>query len=202
MILRSVFAASLLALSTASAQDAATRSTTRGFHVGAALNGSSIELSDDELGGERESGGGLSLTAGYGFTPQFGLLLTVSGANISPEDGDDYALGQADIAARFSFANPARAFVPYLEVGFTGLSAQQDDTELGDVELSGSGFTGAAGLNYFFNPKLALDVNLRFTAGEFNTLKIGDESVSDEDGVELTTGRFNVGISWFPGGGR
>jgi opacity protein-like surface antigen len=203
MIFRSVFAASLLALATASTASAqGARSTTRGFHIGAGLNGSSIEISDSDFEDtERESGAGISLAAGYNFTPQFGLLLSVAGANISSEDGD-YALGQADIAARFSFANPARAFVPYLELGYTGLSAQQDDTELGDVELSGSGFTGAAGLNYFFSPRLALDANIRFTAGEFNTVKIGDQSVSDEDGVEVNTGRFNVGLSWFPGGGR
>lgn len=207
MPVRPILAASLLALATAttvSAQDAATRSTTRGFHLGAALNGSSIQLSDDDLEDldvERESGSGLSLSAGYNFTPQFGLVFNVGGANMSSDDGD-YALGQADFGARFSFANPARALVPYLEIAYTGLSAQQDDTEVGDVELAGNGVTGAVGLNYFFNPKLALDVNFRYTTGEFNTLKIGEESVTNEDGVGVNTGRFNVGVSWFPRGGR
>lgn len=42
---------------------------------------------------------------------------------------------------------------------------------------------GAAGFNYFFGPKLALDLNLRYTVGEFNAVKIGGESVSSDDGV-------------------
>lgn len=200
MNVRTLFALSLLAV-TASTASAQARSTTQGFHLGAGLNGSSIKIDSDFGGGETESGAGINFGLGYNFTPQFGILLSAAGANISGEDGDDYTLGQADLAGRFSFANPARAFVPYVEVGYTGISAQ-DQFEGVDVELSGTGFTGALGLNYFFNPKLALDVNARYTKGEFNTIKIDGESASDDDGLELSTGRFNIGVSWFPGGGR
>lgn len=200
MFVRTLVAASLLALTTASAAAAQARSTTQGFHLGLALNGSSIQITDDQAEGdiEAESGSGINLTAGYGFTPQFGILLSVAGARM---DDAGYGLGQADIAGRFSFANPSRAFVPYLEFGFAGLSLQ-DDLEGEDLEFQGTGFTGAAGLKYFFSPKLALDLNLRYTAGEFDTFKLGGESVSNDDGVEVSTARFNIGVSWFPGGGR
>lgn len=203
MFARTLVAASLLALTTASAAAAQARSSTQGLHLGLALNGSSIQLTDDEVDSdlEAESGSGINLTAGYGFTPQFGILLSVAGASMN-DAADGYVLGQADVAGRFSFANPSRAFVPYLELGYAGLSLQ-DETDIGEnLELQGAGFTGAAGLNYFFSPKLALDLNLRYTMGEFDTVKLGGDSVSTDDGVELSTARFNIGVSWFPGGAR
>ena len=200
---RSTFVASLVALATASGIASAQtttepRSTTRGLHIGAALNGSSLELTDAEAADVGpESGSGFSLTAGYGFTPQIGLLLTVTGASMK---SGEYALGHADVAGRFSFANPDRAFVPYLELGFAGLGLVLDDAD--QTSFSGSGFTGAAGLNFFLNPNLALDVNFRFTTGEFTSFTSGGETVTSDDGAGANTGRFNVGVSWFPGGGR
>ncbi len=206
MTVRSMFAISLFALA-AGATDvsAQARSTTRGFHLGAGLNGSSVkvDLEDEETGieADRESGPGISLTVGYNFTPQFGLLINVAGASIDSDEGGNYGLGHADLAGRFSFANPASQLVPYVELGVSSISlVDEEDGE--DVQVSGTGFTGAAGLNYFFSPKLALDANIRFTTGELDTLKIGGESVTTEDGLDTTTGRINIGISWFPGGGR
>jgi opacity protein-like surface antigen len=206
MTVRSVFAISLFALAAGAADlSAQARSTTRGFHLGAGLNGSSIkaDVEDEETGleADRESGAGISLTAGYNFTPQFGLLITFSGASIDSDEGGSYGLGHGDLAGRFSFANPASPLVPYLELGVTSV-ALVEEVEDEDVQISGTGITGAVGINYFFSPKLALDANLRFTSGELDTLKIGGESVTTEDGIDVTTGRINIGISWFPGGGR
>ena len=206
MTVRSVFAISLFALAAGAADvSAQARSTTRGFHLGAGLNISSIQadLVDEETGleAERETGAGISLTAGYNFTPQFGLLINFSGASVDSDGGGSYGLGHGDLAGRFSFANPASALVPYLELGVTSV-ALVEEVNGDDVQISGTGFTGAAGLNYFFSPKLALDANVRFTTGELDTLKIGGESVTTDEGVDVTTGRINIGISWFPGGGR
>ena len=201
MKLRSTFVASLIALATtagiANAQTTTTepRSTTTGFHVGAALNGSSLDLTDSDTDIEAEGGSGATITAGYGFTPRIGLLLSLTGASMN---SGEYGLGQVDIAGRYSFANPDRALVPYFELGFSGLALVADDAD--QTEISGSGFTGAAGLNFFFNPNLALDVNFRFTAGEFTRFSSGGETVESDDGIGATTGRFNLGISWFPGG--
>jgi opacity protein-like surface antigen len=207
MTVRSMFAISLFALAAGATDVAAqARSTTAGFHLGVGLNGSSVkvDVEDEETGleSERESGAGISLTAGYNFTPQFGLLINLTGANVSSEGGD-FGLGHADLAGRFSIANPASPLVPYLELGISSIALVDEDEESGDdVTISGTGFTGAAGLNYFFSPKLALDANVRFTMGELDTLKIGGESVTTDEGIDATTARINIGISWFPGGGR
>jgi opacity protein-like surface antigen len=188
MTVRSMFAISLFALA-AGATDvsAQARSTTAGFHLGAALNGSSIkfDLEDEETGleAERESGAGITLTAGYNFTPQFGLLINLTGANLEVEGGS-LGLGHADLAGRFSLANPATALVPYLELGVTSIALVEDEESDEDVTISGTGFTGAAGLNYFFSPKLALDANLRFTMGELDTFKVGGNSLTADEGVD------------------
>jgi hypothetical protein len=166
-----------------------------GFHFGLALNGSAITIDDEDLGeSDNENGGGLALTLGYNFTPKWGALLSLTGAAISSADGD-YTLGHADLAARYSFAAPKRTFVPYLEAGLTGINAVSSDE---DVELRGGGVTGGAGFNYFFNRHVALDLTFRFTWGELNTLKFGNVTISDGDGIGVRTSRFNLGVAIFP----
>ncbi len=168
-----------------------------GLHLGVSLNGSSIQFDDADFGdSERENGGGLSLIAGYNFTKNLGLFLSATGASISPDDGDEYVLAHGDLGGRFSFPGSS-SFVPYLELAFTGLAAE-DDFEGERVELSGTGVTGGAGFNYFFSSKLALDLNFRYTKGEFNTVKVGGQSFSDEDGFGVNTSRFNIGIAIYP----
>ena len=167
----------------------------KGFHIDVALNGSAIMIDDEDLGeSDDENGGGLSLGLGYNFTPKWGAILSFTGAAISSQDGD-YTLGHADLAARYSFAAPTRSFVPYLEAGLSGIAAVASDE---DVELSGGGVTGAAGFNYFFNRRVALDLNFKFTWGELDTIKFGNTTISDGDGIGVRTSRFNVGVAIFP----
>lgn len=193
-----VIALFLAAATPASAQRVADL---KGFHLGAALNGSSIQLDDADLGdSDRESGAGINLYVGYNFTSNIGLFLSGTGASISSEDGDDFILGHGDLGVRLSFPGSS-AFVPYIEAAYTALTAE-DSFEGDKVELSGTGATGAAGFNYFFSQKLALDLNFRYTKGEFNTIKIGGQSISDDDGIGVSSGRFNIGIAWYPMSGR
>lgn len=173
-----------------------TRKPIEGFHLGIALNGSAIRVDDRNVGrGATESGGGLNLDLGYNYASNFGVLFTVAGANISSVYGD-YTLGQADLVARYSFAQPLQSFVPYLELGLTGISAAANS----NVELRGGGGTGAIGFDYFFSRKAALDLNFRFTHGSINTLRVGGTSITTDNGLGVSLSRFNVGIEFFPGG--
>jgi hypothetical protein len=175
---------------------------TKGFYAGAALNGSSIQMDDADFGdSDRDNGGGLTLHLGYNFTKMFGVFLSGTAASLKIDDEEsgeeeDVTLGQGDIGGRVSFVGSS-ALVPYIEVAFTGLNAKFD-FEGEDVELRGSGATGAIGLNWFFNPSVALDVNARYTKGEFNTIKVGGTSITNDDGIGVNTGRLNVGIAWYP----
>lgn len=115
------------------------------------------------------------------------------------EDCPFVTLGHGDLGVRLLLGTSSA--IPYIEAAYTGLNAQ-GDIDGDDVELRGTGFTGAVGLNYFVSQKLALDVAFKYTKGEFNTLKIGGQSFSDDDGVGVSTGRFNIGIAWYPSAGN
>ena len=46
--------------------------------------------------------------------------------------------------------------------------------------------------------RIAFDLNLRYTLGELNTVKFGDITISNGDGIGVRTARFNLGIAVFP----
>lgn len=197
----------------ASGQTAAStpRSSTRGFFAGLALNGSAIKFEGDD--NETESGGGLTLQLGYGFTPKFSMFLEGTGTAINPSDdnAEMYSMGHFDFGARYSFANQARKLVPFLEVALTARALVQEDVTItdpdtgtpttDDLSLSGGGFSFGGGLHYFFNPKLALSTGLKWTTGEFSTVTFGNSSLSGFE-ADAVTSRFNIGLTWFPRGGR
>ena len=177
---------------------------TKGFVLGAAVNGSSVEIDDDELGdavgNDRQSGGGLTLHLGYNFTKSLGIFLSGTAAKIDNDADEDFTLSQGDLGFRYTFAG-ASAFVPYLELGVTGLNAEPDTDEI-DIELRGQGLTGGLGFNYFFSRKVAFDMNLKFTKGEFDTVKFDGGSISTDDGADVTTARINIGVAFYPSSGR
>jgi len=198
--MKAVLIAASVTLISASASAQAV-SNTKGVYFGVAGNWTSVEIDDADIpDSERESGPGATLHLGFNFMPNIGVFLSGTGASIKPNDGGDrVTVGHGDAGLRFSLsASPM--FVPYAEAAYTYLRVTGDD-EGQDIELSGSGFTGAVGFNFFMTSKLALDVNGRYTQGEFNTVKIGGVTISDDDGVGVKTMRLNVGIAFYPGMG-
>ncbi len=167
-----------------------------------ALGGASIY--SDELEEERESGGGLSGQLGWGFTRLFTLLADASGATMGSGD-NKFVLAHFDLLGRFNFTSPRRAWVPFLEGGISARVAGQDNAVVnGDngpqevnLEISGGGFTFGGGVEYYVAPAWALGANLRWTTGEFSTVKFNNVSI---DGFELdaTSTRLNFGGSWHP----
>lgn len=187
-----------LASASASAQAVAN---TKGVYFGVGGNWTSVEIDDADIpDSERESGPGATLHLGFNFMPNIGVFLSGTGASIKPNDGGDrVTVGHGDAGLRFSLsASPM--FVPYAEAAYTYLRVTGDD-EGQDIELSGSGYTGAVGFNFFMTPKLAFDVNGRYTTGDFDTVKVGGVTVSDGDEVGVKTMRLNIGIAFYPGMG-
>jgi len=66
-----------------------------------------------------------------------------------------------------------------------------------DLEISGGGFTFGGGVKYHVAPAWALGASLRWTVGEFSTVKVNNVSV---DGFEIdaTSTRLTVGVTWRP----
>ena len=203
-IVRLVGSLAIVAMTAAVAESQATepKSNTKGLLIGIALNGSSID--SDEFDDDSRSGGGLGLQLGWGFTPRFTLLAGLSAALLD-DDPEDFVLAHFDLLARFNFRSGGHAFVPFLEGGFSGRVAAQDDvdfedngaTETVDLEISGSAFTFGGGAHYYVTPSVAFTASLQVSAGEFSTVKVDDVSI---DGFEIdaTSTRLNLGLTLYP----
>jgi opacity protein-like surface antigen len=187
------------------AQQAATpvRAKTEKLMLSFALGG--VSLSSDEFEDDPESGGGFSAQLGWGFTRRFTLLVDAS-AGVLDSDDEEFVLIHFDLLGRFNFANPQRPLVPFIEGGLTARVAGQDDivivdedggSQEVDLEISGGGFTFGGGLQYHVAPSVSFGASLRFTVGEFSTVKINNVSV---DGFELDANstRLNIGVTWWP----
>jgi hypothetical protein len=192
--------ACMVVASTANAQ-----SHTQGFFLNAHLNGSALRVEDSN---STDSGGGLGFGLGYGFTPAFAAFLNVDAASISgSNDEPDYSLGHAEMGARYTFGQATARWRPSLDASFGLRMATWDDVDFegfgrGDVELTGPSYGIGGGLAYYFSPSLALNMGLRLHFGSFNEIKIDKVAfdLEDEDKINATSTRFNIGVAWYPAG--
>ncbi len=163
----------------------------KGFSLGVGLQRTGSTIDFEEFGGEQsEAGFGLGITAAYGFSNLISVFLTLDGSDL-----DGASLGHADLGARFHFRAQEQLF-PYAQVALSGVSItdEEDDEE---IKFSGGGLTIGGGVHYFFNPKLALDVNLAFTGGQFTTIEVDGDEIDGLDEVDMTTYRVRAGIMYF-----
>jgi hypothetical protein len=199
-----VVAAALLLVASAAAPAQEAKSKTTGLLLGLHLNGTAAQYEDTD---ETESGGGLGFTVGYGFTPNFTLYMTADAGILEFSDwlwSGRYSMGHFDLGVRYMFANAGRTVVPYLDGAVTGRAIASEVEFIlggasyrGDIDITGSGLSAGGGLEIFFSPKLALDMGLKFSVGNFNSFKIEGQSIDLEDAGATTT-RFNLGLSWRP----
>lgn len=181
------------------------RTNTTNLMLGLSLNGSAVRA--DDLNSSTESGAGLAAQIGWGFTKNFALVFDASAARIETVGGD-FDLAHVDIGGRWHFVSGSHGFVPFLEVGYSGRAAMENDvlmsdgagnTFTGDLSIIGSGISFGGGLQYFVGQKWALGGTFKWTAGEFTQVKIDDLTI-DGLGIDATSARFNMGLTWFPMG--
>ncbi|MEW5915372.1 MAG: outer membrane beta-barrel protein [Gemmatimonadota bacterium] len=181
--------------------DAQTGGGAKGFFLGAALNGSTLTINEGDLEDDSESGGGLMIQLGFGFSPQFSIFLEGSAAAMQ-SDGESWVFSHGDLGIRYHFFSPGRKFVPFIDGAFTGWSGLQDDAqfgaETGELEITGSGFTLGGGFLYYFTPRMALNTQLKYTAGEFNKVRFDNVTVEGFD-ADASSARLNIGLTWFLG---
>ncbi|MGQ0767397.1 MAG: outer membrane beta-barrel protein [Gemmatimonadota bacterium] len=181
-------------------------STTRGWSIGANLNGTSLDAENSES----RSGGGLGVRVGYGINRIVTAFLQLDGSAIEiPESvnsqngiSGDWLLSHAEVGARFHFANSLRRWVPYLEVaaGARVVSIEEarvNGQEAGKVNFNGGGITFGGGLSAYISPRVALDVSLKVTGGEFTEVDLGGVALQNLD-IEATSVRFGLGFVWWP----
>ena len=181
------------------------RVNTRGLMLGLALNGSGIRSED--LNSTTESGAGLAGQLGWGFTKNFALLLSASGARIGSVGGN-YDLAQVDLGGRWHFVNSVNGIVPFVEVGYAARAATKKDVLVsdgagtiypGDLTILGGGVSFGGGLEYFVTRRWALGGSFRWTTGQFSSVRV-DNVTMDGFAIDATSGQFNMGFSWYPMG--
>lgn len=177
----------------------AQQSNTAGLNLGLFLNGTAAQVEDSD---ENDTGGGLSLHLGYGFSQSFQLFARASASAIESEgfEDDQFALAHFDVGGRFSFGSTAIALRPYVQAAFSGRAASFDLGSEGQLDVRGSGLSAGGGLEYFVSPSLAIEGGLSFTFGEFNEGRLdeGEWLDLDDAAFEMNTTRVDLGISWHP----
>jgi len=190
-----------------STTDPVARTHTSRLSLGLGVNGTAIKGDGADEG---RSGGGLSFSLGWGFTPKIALVADLAGASMDAGDGERYGLGHGDLTARFSFPRAEHAFVPFVEAGLTGRAAVERDVTIvddqgnpqtGDLSISGTGFTLGGGAQYFLTPSLALGASLKWTTGEFSRATFQNTTVEGYK-TDANSTRFTLGLSWHPMVGR
>ena len=196
---RTTIAATLTALVLSAAPidaQAPAASSTKGFFLGAHLNGSSVTIDESDFE-EESNGGGLGIQLGYGFTPRIALFIDGTAAQLEDEVG----FGHFDLGVRYAFTSPTRRWVPSIEAAFTSRALMKDDAEIEgevvDLEVLGSGLTLGFGLQYYTAPGWAIGAGLKFTGGEFTDVKVDNVTVEGFE-IDATSTRFNIGVTWFP----
>ena len=191
-------ATSFLVAGTASGQESTTRGLTLGFHA----QGSSLTVED----GERNTGGGAGVRAGYGINRRVTLYFQADGGQVEVEGSEDltgtWTMAHVDLGVRFHFANSLRRVVPYLEAALGARAVNVADAvvsgeDAGDVSFSGAAFSVGGGVSFYLKRNLALDIELIATSGEFTQIDVGNISVSGLD-IDASSTRFNVGVAWWP----
>ena len=180
---------------------AAQKSTTRGFNIGAHLQGASLTVEDDDP----SEGGGIGLRVGYGFNRKFMGYLEVDGIQFDVENPDlegEWGMAHVDLGARYSFANSLSRWVPFLDAAIgaravTVEDATSDGEDVGEVTFSGGSLSFGGGVSFYASQKFAIETLVKFTGGTFEQIDVGNVSVNDLD-IEASSFRFKLGVSWWP----
>ena len=185
-----------------SAQGASAQSDNRGLMLNVHVSGSSVGGTTDDA--ELQSGGGLGVGLGYGFTDRTVLYLNLDAASIEYDEGDLVDLDDGrfdvvtlDLGLRINFGSEYQKLRPYLNTALTAV-VMGDEAEGVEVATSGGALTLGGGLQYFFTRNLAFDGALSFTTGSFTTFEFDGQEEDFEEGIGFNHGRLMLGLTWHP----
>jgi hypothetical protein len=196
------------AVGTAVSPVSAQRSTTRGFTVGAHLQGASLDVQNDDANdddGDPSSGGGFGLRVGYGFNRHFTGYIETDAIVFdveNPDFGGYWSMVHFDLGLRYNFANSQRRWVPFVEGALGARAVQVDDAvvngdSVGELNFSGGAGSLGGGISFFPIEKLAIETLVKFTGGTFERVDVGNVSVNGLD-IEASSFRFKIGVAWWP----
>jgi hypothetical protein len=179
----------------------AQRSTTRGWMLGAYVQGGSLTVDGDDPSG----GGGLGIRAGYGVNRHFTPYLEADAIQFDVANtdlGGDWGMTHLDLGVRYSFANSLRRWVPFLETALGVRAVIVNDgtvngTNVGRVTFSGGAFSLGGGVSYYVKQHVAVETLIKFTGGTFENVNVGDVTVGNLD-IKAQSTRLKIGVAWWP----
>ena len=151
-----------------------------------------------------DGGGGVSLKAGYGFSPLFTLYAGYSIAGMERRgtdiplwrDDNRYALSLLELGGRFTFRDNGKKFRPYADVALTSTAAVFDNDP--ETSAKGGAITLGGGGQYFLSNVFALDANLLLSPGRFSNIVFANYSTDVEDDGGFFATRFSLGLTVYP----
>ena len=176
------------------------RSASAKFFLGGDLEGTGIVTTQPNSGSTTESGPGLGLVLGYGFTPIWAVYGKLSGANMLDVNGNSFGLGHFDVGVRAHFRTGPHVVVPFVQAGLSGLGEAQtltNRTGQHDVTASGAGVAFGGGLNMHVRPALAISAGVTWSVGTFTTYTLDNQTVPGTS-LSATSARVHLGVIWFP----
>ncbi|MEP6765777.1 MAG: outer membrane beta-barrel protein [Gemmatimonadaceae bacterium] len=172
-------------------------SNTEGMVIGAQVGAAMI--SPDE--GSSKTGFGAGALIGYGFNKNFALLVGFDLAKVDLADGSTIqsksSLSHLDFSVRYSFASADRALAPYLNIAASGRGLSNKISGV-DASITGLGYGGGGGVQYFVNPNVALDLGVLFETGKFDKYKLGGAKSTLSDAGSSSTTRISFGVRYYP----
>ena len=151
-------------------------------------------------GSSTESGAGLGLLVGYGFTPTWALYANLSGDNMTAIDGSTFGLGHFDVGMRAHFLTGSHVVVPFVQAGLSAKGEAvtfSNRTGNHDFTASGMGVGFGGGLNIHVRPALAISAGVTWSVGDFTNYTLDKQTVPGTS-LSATSARVHVGIIWFP----
>jgi outer membrane immunogenic protein len=176
----SLISASLLTLFLSTQALAETDNT--GFYVGGAIN--NIKLSGD--GDEDESGAGLGFYGGYNFNHWFGLESNLFFSGDLGDSDVDVTAGALSFTPKFTLQFN-EVFSGYAKVGLASMAVVLD-TEFGDFDFSGIGWSYGLGLNAAVSEHLNIRLSYDVTSGDIDSDDFGFIDNIDIDIKQLALG--------------
>lgn len=188
-------------VSVAASPAIAQRSTTRGFTIGAHLQGGSLTVDDEDPVG----GGGIGMRVGYGVNRHFTPYLELDGIKFDVENTDlsgEWSMADFDLGLRYNFSNSQRRWIPFLETAIGGRAvtvedATSDGSDVGRVTFTGGAFSLGGGVAYYARERFAIESLVKFTGGRFEHIDIGDVTLNNLD-IDASSFRFKIGVAWWP----
>jgi hypothetical protein len=192
-----VLAAALVApLHVTRAQDVKEKSHASGFFIGGGIESANITTNSGQGITTTETGSGLGLVLGYGFSKRWSLYGELSGATIDGSGGGQYTLAHLDVGARLHFRTGPNRIVPFLQAAVGGRGVMQNANGT-SVSENGDGFSFGGGFNAYFTSSVALTASFTETLGTFNGFKVGGTPPTGSS-INASSQRAYLGILWVP----